>query len=109
MAAHYTQGVSLMRHRVHKKTGYHIDDVSKIMNAIVEEIRIMMEEGKTRRIYFEKLGSFDLVKTRPRRGYNFQTKEHFIVQPMLTPKFRFNKEMVATIKKIEIQNGGILS
>jgi nucleoid DNA-binding protein len=105
MAAHYTQGVSLIRHRVHKKTGYHIDDVSKIMNAMVEEIRILMEEGKTRRIYFEKLGSFDLVKTRPRRAYNFQTKEHFTVQPMLTPKFRFNKEMVATIKKIKIDNG----
>ena len=105
MAAHYTQGVSLMRHRVHKKTGYHIDDVSKIMNAIVEEIRILMEEGKTRRIYFEKLGSFDLVKTRPRRGYNFQTKEYFMIPSKLTPKFKFNKEMKANIKKIQIENG----
>lgn len=105
MAAHYTQGVSLMRHRVHKKTGYHIDDVSKIMNAIVEEIRLMMEEGKTRRIFFEKLGSFDLVKTIPKTGYNFQTKECVNIPPRMVPRFTFNKQMVATIKKIRIENG----
>jgi nucleoid DNA-binding protein len=100
-----TDGVPKLVIRLHKKTGYHSEDIYKILNAITTEIRLMMEEGKTRRIYFEQLGSFDVVKSKPHRGYNIKTREIVVTPSMCVPKFRFNKTMRANIKKIKIDNG----
>lgn len=105
MAPKITPGVPTLINRVHKKSGYHIDDIRNILNAATTEIRLMMEEGKTRRIQFAQLGSFDLKRTVPKGGYNFQTKKKVHIPSRFLPKFVFNRTMVATIKKIKTDNG----
>lgn len=99
-----TNGVSRLIRRVTKHTPYHRDDVKVLVYAVFDEIRAMMEENAARRLYFERLGSFDIVKTKPRRGFDFKTKKPIIIPSRYVPKFIYNREMVANIKKIPIKD-----
>lgn len=108
MARDMTDGLPRLWQRVHRKTKYHRDDIRAITLAVMEEIRLMMEGGAARRIQFHKLGSFDIIKTKPKKAYNFQEKEEYIIPPRYVPKFTFNRELVANVKKMEVKDGGIL-
>ena|SRR6187402_138507 len=97
-----TDGLPRVWQKVHRKTGYHRDDIRKITYCVLETIKEMMESG-VKEIQVHPLGSFMLKQTKPRKGFDRFRMTPIIVAAKHVPYFLFTGGIKKNIKKIPIK------
>lgn len=103
MGKQVTLGLPTLWRRLHKKTGYHSDDIQVIVKSAMAEIRLMFEEGVVDEFQFRNFVYFKLKILKPCRAYDFDTGLNYVAPERYDVIARFDTQFIKTMRKLPIK------